>query len=203
MDNDGEVRMNGARGRSEYGTPASALNREDDTMSQFSRNSGADIRGKKLRIKRTVKNKYDEFEQQVVTITDPEVIRLYTKRKKQEQLDAMAIDGIQPTGNAEFDAQQRAKSVSLSSTCLVTYALTILSRLEMELARLKRNVERREGREKAKGLHVNTSVPGTPVVNGKGPGATPRKCANCGEVGHIKTNKKCDKTVSFTTAPVH
>ena len=73
----------------------------------------------------------------------------------------------------------------------------------MELARLKRNVERREGREKAKGLHVNTSVPGTPAVNGKGPGATPRKCANCGEVGHIKTNKKCDKTVSFTTAPVH
>ncbi|KAF2661560.1 hypothetical protein K491DRAFT_586929 [Lophiostoma macrostomum CBS 122681] len=182
MDNDGEGRANGARGRSEYGTPA--LMRDDDTMSQFSRNSGADIRGKKLRIKRTVKNKYDEFEQQVVTITDPEVIRLYTKRKKQEQLDAMAIDGIQPTGNAEFDAQQRAK-------------------LEQELARLKRNVERREGREKAKGFHVNASVPGTPAANGKGSGATPRKCANCGEVGHIKTNKKCDKTVSFTTAPVY
>lgn len=65
-------------------------------------------------------------------------------------------------------------------------------RLEIELARLKRNVERREGREKAKGIHNSAaSVPGTPGAGtGKGAGATPRKCANCGEVGHIKTNKK-------------
>jgi hypothetical protein len=67
------------------------------------------------------------------------------------------------------------------------------SRLKAELARLTRNVERREGREKAKGLHV-ASIPGTPgagAANGvKATGSTPRKCAGCGEVGHIKTNKK-------------
>lgn len=60
-----------------------------------------------------------------------------------------------------------------------------MSRLEAELARLKRNVERREGREKAKAKQNN--LPGVPGAKG---GATVRKCANCGEVGHIKTNKK-------------
>ena len=67
-------------------------------------------------------------------------------------------------------------------------------RLKAELARLTRNVERREGREKAKGLHNVSSIPGTPgagAANGvKVTGSTPRKCAGCGEVGHIKTNKK-------------
>ncbi|KAF2018396.1 hypothetical protein BU24DRAFT_345737 [Aaosphaeria arxii CBS 175.79] len=168
MDDNVDVRQEQLRGRtprSEFGTPA--LMRDDETMSQFSRNSANDAQGKVLRIKRWVKNKYDETEVQVQTITDPEVIRLYTKRKRQEQLEAMTIDKIQPTGNAEFDAQQKLK-------------------LQAELARLRRNVERREGREKAKGLHNSqTGGPGA----GKG-GATPRKCANCGEVGHIKTNKK-------------
>ncbi|KAF2258567.1 hypothetical protein CC78DRAFT_537666 [Lojkania enalia] len=165
-----DMRQNSGRGRtprSEFSTPA--LARDDDTMSQFSRTSGNDTSGKVLRIKRWVKNKYDEYEQQIITITDPEVIRLYNKRKKQERLMNMKIDEIKPTGNAEFDAQQQQK-------------------LRAELARLTRNVERREGREKAKGIHA--SIPGTPAANGKGTGATPRKCANCGEVGHIKTNKK-------------
>lgn len=169
MDNHVETRQDEFRGRtprSEIGTPA--LYRDDETMSQFSRASGNDTQGKILRIKRWVKNNYDEFEEQVQVITDPEIIRLYCKRKRQEQLEAMTIDKIQPTGNAEFDAQQKLK-------------------LQAELARLKRNVERREGREKAKGMH--TSLPGGGPGAGKG-GATPRKCANCGEVGHIKTNKK-------------
>lgn len=169
--------QNGARGRSEFGTPA-LLRGDDDTMSQLSRNSGNDTRGKKLRIRRWIKNKFGEEEETVVEITDPEVVKLYAKRKKHERLTSMKIDDIKPTGNAEFDAQQKIK-------------------LKAELARLTRNVERREGREKAKGLHVVPSIPGTPaagVANGaKNTGGTPRKCANCGEVGHIKTNKKCVK----------
>ena len=54
----------------------------------------------------------------------------------------------------------------------------------------------REGREKAKGLHKSqTGEGGVTGGPGKG-GATPRKCANCGEVGHIKTNKKCVNKLS-------
>jgi hypothetical protein len=139
-------------------------------MSQYSRNSGADSRGKKLRITRTIKNKYDEYEDVVETITDPEVIKLYLKRKKQERLMNMRLDDIKPTGDSEYDKQQVIK-------------------LKAEFARLARNIERREGREKAKGIYKNTGDGSATAGPGKG-GATPRKCANCGEVGHIKTNKK-------------
>jgi transcription initiation factor TFIID subunit 1, fungi type len=60
-------------------------------------------------------------------------------------------------------------------------------------------------REKQKKLQQGVeSVPGTPGSPAAGPGeaavktgstkwqagATQRKCANCGQVGHIKTNKK-------------
>ena len=139
---------------------------EEDTASQFSRSSANFNNDTPLRIKRLIKNKYDEYETQVVTITDPEVIKLYTRRKKQMHIESMRFEDMQLTGNAEVDAMQKAK-------------------LEAELARLKRNVERREGREKAKAKQNN--LPG--VAGAKG-GATVRKCANCGEVGHIKTNKK-------------
>ncbi|KAF2252672.1 hypothetical protein BU26DRAFT_517251 [Trematosphaeria pertusa] len=168
MDGDSGTHPNAIRGRSEAATPA-LMRAEDETMSQFSRNSANETRGKKLRITRIVKNKYDEYEEQVTTVTDPEVIKLYLKRKKQERLMNMRIDDIKPTGDAEYDHQQMLK-------------------LKAEHARLLRNMERREGREKAKGLHRSQTGGDTP---GAGTGkATPRKCANCGEVGHIKTNKK-------------
>jgi hypothetical protein len=156
------------RQRSEVGTPM--LGRADDeTMSQMSRNSNADHRGKKLKITRTMRNKFDEVEEITETITDPAVIQLYLKHKRQERLLNMRIDDIKPTGDKELDKAQQIK-------------------LKAEFARLARNIERREGREKAKGLHKSQTGEG-----GSGPGkggATPRKCANCGEVGHIKTNKK-------------
>jgi hypothetical protein len=171
-DVDTSVARNAARQRSEVGTPAGTRG-DDDTMSQFSRNSGADSRGKKLRITRTIKNRYDEYEDVVETITDPEVIKLYLKRKKQERLMNMKLDDIKPTGDEEYDKQQIIK-------------------LKAEFARLARNIERREGREKAKGIYkggADGAGPSSAGGPGKG-GATPRKCANCGEVGHIKTNKK-------------
>ena len=88
------------------------------------------------------------------------------------------------TGNAAIDDQQKRL-------------------LEEELARLQKNKERRHVREKQKSLqHGTTSVPATPdspAANTETPaksgakwqaGATQRKCANCGQTGHIKTNKK-------------
>jgi hypothetical protein len=169
---------NAARQRSEVGTPA-LMRADDDTMSQYSRNSGADSRGKKLRITRTIRNKHDEYEEVVETITDPEVIKLYLKRKKQERLMNMRLDDIKPTGDDEYDRQQILK-------------------LKAEYARLQRNIERREGREKAKGIYKEKGDGTTTSGPGKG-GATPRKCANCGEVGHIKTNKKCVTFPSSST----
>jgi transcription initiation factor TFIID subunit 1 len=68
----------------------------------------------------------------------------------------------------------------------------------MEIARLKRNKERRLAREKQKGRQStiepkeeNTGSPSaTPAQTIEKPVGTARKCANCGQVGHIKTNKK-------------
>jgi hypothetical protein len=68
--------------------------------------------------------------------------------------------------------------------------------VKKELARLERNRERRKAREKQKrgksliGTEVAASPEGslTPVV--EKPTGTTRKCANCGQAGHIKTNKK-------------
>lgn len=61
------------------------------------------------------------------------------------------------------------------------------------MARLEKNQERRKIREKAKQLA--SGVPSTPDSPGEGAGSrvtgtTQRKCANCGQIGHIKTNKK-------------
>jgi hypothetical protein len=172
-------RPSAARGRSEAATPA--LGREDETMSQFSRNSEKDQKGKKLRIVRTIRNKYDEVEEQVVTVTDPEVIKMYIRRKRAERLMNMSFEDIKPTGDSDYDKEQFRK-------------------LQQEFARLTRNIERREGREKAKGVYRSQTGDGSAPI-GKS-GSTPRKCANCGEVGHIKTNKKYAKTISFTPTTV-
>jgi len=167
---------NTGRQRSEVGTPA--VRPDDETMSQMSRNSNADNSGKKLKITRTIKNKYDEYEDITEVITDPAVIQLYIKHKRQQRLLNMRIEDIKPTGDPEVDRAQQLK-------------------LKAELARLARNIERREGREKAKGMHKSqTGEGGATGGPGKG-GATPRKCANCGEVGHIKTNKKCVDNLPF------
>lgn len=75
--------------------------------------------------------------------------------------------------------------------------MCVMSRLETELNRLNRNKERRFAREKQKGAaraSTGESPDGGTPGAGK-TGGTQRKCANCGQVGHIKTNKKCAKYV--------
>ena len=71
----------------------------------------------------------------------------------------------------------------------------MFSRLKKELARLERNKDRRIARDKQKGIHTDgaADVEGSPTSPSAAPAkiaGTQRKCANCGQVGHIKTNKK-------------
>lgn len=82
--------------------------------------------------------------------------------------------------------------------------------MKEEEERLKKNKERRQQREKQKNggraSTANTSFGGDAAMSPnaaepsieKGAGGTTRKCANCGQVGHIKTNKKC---VGLLTPP--
>lgn len=71
--------------------------------------------------------------------------------------------------------------------------------LEAELAKLQRNKDRRMVRKAMKaGLDppklMNMPAPGDKKKSNKGVGkgkSTTRKCATCGAIGHIRTNKAC------------
>jgi hypothetical protein len=117
---------------------------------------------------------------------------------------------IKATGDQDLDALQK----QMYFHCAYTHVLATnkLRRMQAEIDRLERNIGRREARERAKGIvgvpsPSTAASPGgdgpdgadaaTPTTTGKGKGrskknteGTARKCANCGQVGHIKTNKK-------------
>jgi transcription initiation factor TFIID subunit 1 len=69
-------------------------------------------------------------------------------------------------------------------------------RASKEQERLEKNKERRKKREKQKKLQQKiregggAGDEGSPEPSTEKVTGTTRKCANCGQVGHIKTNKK-------------
>jgi len=191
-----EIDVGGVEDRPEHNPARNSSIRpggRDDDASVFSRASTSAESGKILRIVREYTDQYGRHKKEEEVITDPRVIREYSKRRKQIDISEMSFDQMQKTGDTDLDREQ-------------TKAMRI------ELARLERNKERRLGREKAKGIlpmnAAGSPEPGTPGGAGspapdagtpaegttKGKrntgAATQRKCANCGQVGHIKTNKK-------------
>ncbi|KAL2690221.1 trimethylguanosine synthase [Phyllosticta citricarpa] len=161
-----ETMSRGRTPQSQYGTPATAR-RDDETMSQFSRfSTSSQSRNRALKIIRRIPNKYGKIEVQEELVTDPTVIRMYTERRRDEQVDSVGLGQLKPTGDEDTDARAR-------------------KRLMLELQRLERNKERRQVREKAKAALSNVGI----GPDGKAIGTT-RKCANCNRPGHIKTNKK-------------
>lgn len=167
-------------GRSGLDAPlpsATPLRGDDDGASQVSKFSIASQRGKVLRITRDVM-KDGQVERLTEVVRDPRVIREYLRRRHAMEAESMTLSDLKPTGDAEQDKRAR-------------------KRLEEELARLERNKDRRLARDKQK-LNLQEAVAGSPASPGAGsPSAvnvkatgTLRKCANCGQVGHIKTNKK-------------
>jgi transcription initiation factor TFIID subunit 1, fungi type len=100
--------------------------------------------------------------------------------------------------------------------CPLSARSNILPRIKKELERLEKNKARRQAREQQKELHQRAGN-GTATGGGSGGGdagspqpgsgdkviatGTTRKCANCGQVGHIKTNKKyeCPCTLPTTS----
>ena len=148
-----------------------------------------------MRIIRKVKGDSGRWEQREEIVRDPKIIREYLRRRKEKDMAVLRqkITELKPTGDAKVDAEQQKMYVCHYLD--VSTALTLCSLLN-ELARLQRNQDRRIGREKAKGIYTGSgSNPGTPGSPSAGPikgVGTQRKCANCGQTGHIKTNKKCD-----------
>ncbi|KAI1001575.1 putative transcription initiation factor TFIID subunit [Podosphaera aphanis] len=149
----------------------------DDTASQYTSMSTSE---KIMRITRKFKNKSGQIDEVTETVTDPRVWKAYQKRRIEIDTAGKDVTSFRPTGDPEKDeAQKRA--------------------IRKELARLNKNKVRRHVREKQKGI-LNSPPATSPGPTGSpSPFLTPsiekstgttRKCANCGQAGHIKTNKK-------------
>jgi len=107
----------------------------------------------------------------------------------------------QATGDPELDRLEHLRYARRAFPRGRITNLTFDPRVKKELARLERNRERRHAREKQKGKVTNArastnepenalSPSSTPAPSLEKPTGTTRKCANCGQAGHIKTNKK-------------
>ncbi|KAG9977626.1 hypothetical protein KCU78_g22278, partial [Aureobasidium melanogenum] len=119
--------------RSSMGTSVYGNNRRDDeSASQFSRNSMSQ-NNKFMTIKRSVRDKYGNVEEQTETITNPRVIAAYKKRKLLARSQAIDIMNTKATGDEDFDALQKQL-------------------MQAEIERLERNMGRRQARERAKGI---------------------------------------------------
>lgn len=116
---------------------------------------------KVLRITRVVRDANDVLVRKTEVVSDANVIRAYMKRRQELEDSQVKPDQIAVTNDAEINRRRRKI-------------------LEEELARLKRNQDRRQARKATKGEGDTTASR-----------ATTRKCATCGAIGHIKTNKSC------------
>ncbi|EEP76176.1 conserved hypothetical protein [Uncinocarpus reesii 1704] len=152
--------------------------RDDETTSQFSRLSTSSQTNKVMRIVRQVRNSRGQIEEVQEIVKDPRVIKQYQKQRYEAELRELSAADMVPTGDPETDARR-------------------MKHIQDELQRLQRNKERRHAREKQKSLMTEPREGSPETANSPAPtaapkGATQRKCANCGQVGHIKTNKKYD-----------
>ncbi|CAI4218619.1 unnamed protein product [Parascedosporium putredinis] len=144
----------------------------DDSVSQLSGFTSTSRQSKKrLRIVRQVEGLDGSLEERVEIVEDPVVIAQYIKRRNEMDAAEKDILEIIPTGDALVD-RQFAKKISA------------------ELDRLEKNRDRRLQREQNKKLQDGAGSARSPDAMEKPITGTTRKCANCGQVGHIKTNKK-------------
>ncbi|KAJ8496131.1 hypothetical protein ONZ45_g12574 [Pleurotus djamor] len=111
-----------------------------------------------LRIRRLIDGDW-----QTEIIRDPAVIRAYVRGRQLLEEEQTMADSLAPTGDADKD--KRAKK-----------------RLEEEIARMKKNQERRLHRKNAKIIKEG----GTPLqLNRPLKPDTTRRCGHCGQMGHM------------------
>ena len=176
------------------------LERDEDYLSDDSYFS-TNTRNRVLRITRTFKAADGSIEKRVETVTDPHIINAYVKKRRQIDAAVLSTEDQMPTSKEDINARKR-------------------KHIEEELARLKRNRDRRIAR--AKQMQTNNPLAmGPPTPLGETPPSIPspvppavakvkgrevfvsdltnvklinqRKCSACGQVGHVKTNSKCPK----------
>jgi hypothetical protein len=94
---------------------------------------------------------------------------------------SMLTEGLVPTGDAKLDAKA-AKEWVLFPTIIWSPCSPPVTSLESQIAKLKRNQERRIDRKNKKiAKEGGEPLLTAPVVKSE----TSRKCGNCGEMGHM------------------
>ncbi|KAG9044313.1 hypothetical protein FS837_008364 [Tulasnella sp. UAMH 9824] len=104
-------------------------------------------------------------------IRDPRVITAYVERKRIDEEAAINPENLVVTGDSAIDARNA-------------------KRIQDEIARLKKNQGRRLQRKQKAGEHI-------PAGEYYTQSETTRKCGNCGQIGHMKTNRKCPRWAEF------
>ncbi|EME48941.1 hypothetical protein DOTSEDRAFT_67851 [Dothistroma septosporum NZE10] len=208
LDNETDSRFGRAETpRSYAGTPGGTARQEDDTSQVSGHSAGRGDKTLVIRRYGGVDSAGNPREDEEVIITNPRVIKKYQAQIMERSFANANINFIAPTGDAEKDRFAKEK-------------------LQKELARIQRNADRREARERLKkgktadgASHSAAASPGpsdadgpASAVNGNADGTpqkgkgrtkdgTARKCANCGQVGHIKTNRKLCPLLNGTMKP--
>jgi len=153
----------------------------DDGMSAGSRNHvvGAN---KALKIRRLIDGKW-----QTEVVRDPTVVNAYLRQRRLIDEQESSAEALMPSDDPEKNRLAKR-------------------RIEEALAKLKRNQERRLARKNAKENGTLYSKPGS-MSKGDAASAHPgsggshvRKCGNCGQVGHMKTNRKCPRWAEFNSS---
>ncbi|KAL3233385.1 Transcription initiation factor TFIID subunit 1 [Nakaseomyces bracarensis] len=140
---------------------------DPDEVNESNRNVNPMRRdGKYLRIVRKTRDENGIIQRQTVIIRDPRIIQGYLKRKEIQRKDNLNVDKLleESTDIHNIEDIEMQKKI-----------------LETELANLEKSQQRR-----ARQVSKKTTGKVT-----KGPKNTSRRCATCGQVGHIRTNKSC------------
>ncbi|KAI7885524.1 hypothetical protein K492DRAFT_141626 [Lichtheimia hyalospora FSU 10163] len=125
---------------------------------------------KHLVIRRLIRQPNGEKVWQEEVVRDPVVIKSYLRQRQMIEEEATSVEALRPTDDAEKNERMK-------------------KRLQERLAKLKRNAERRRQRQLAKQAALAEN-PVLGLIRGKREGAM-RRCGNCGQLGHMKTNKNC------------
>lgn len=130
---------------------------------------------KVLKITRKKRDENGIIQRHILIVRDPRIIYAYLKaydKKREEAENNLGIEELMNDNidlvSGENDEQKQLKQKKL---------------LEEQLAKLEKSKERRQARKAAKEKNKSGKV--NKVKN------TTRRCATCGAIGHIRTNKSC------------
>ncbi|RMZ80878.1 hypothetical protein DV737_g2751, partial [Chaetothyriales sp. CBS 132003] len=138
----------------------SGRRRDDETGTSFSKRSVASQTQRYLKIKRTFLERDGSKRDEIHIVTDPAVIKAYQRQRGQS--DNELEQAIAEREARKANAPKRRKKTKNDATAASP-----------------------DGEAGSPNGDAGSPAPG-----GREQKATQRKCANCGQVGHIKTNKK-------------